>query len=98
MLICFDLKGRLTGGHRIKMLKTYNGYSLPGPHLVNYSIEWSCSACASTNVERDPDDTRALHWCDGAPSTEDQLRRWICHACGSRAEGGSMAQSRTEIA
>jgi len=72
------------------MLKHYSGYALPAPVRTRFSIDWRCASCDSQNVDRDPEDVRELHWCDGGPSTEDELRIWLCGDCGCRALGHDM--------
>jgi len=72
------------------MLKTYEGYATPGGGITRFSIDWYCPRCESPNVDRDPEDRRELHWCDGGPSTEDDLRVWLCADCGTRTPGRDM--------
>ncbi|MDB5643659.1 MAG: hypothetical protein JWN07_2976 [Hyphomicrobiales bacterium] len=79
------------------MRKTYRGYALPTDNYVASTIDWSCKVCGSAEVDRDPHDVRPLHWCDGGPSMEDDLREWVCHACGYRARGREFAQGRTDV-
>jgi len=74
------------------MIKTYQGYSLPSPVQIRYSIEWSCERCGSGDVCLDADDTRPLRWCDGLPCMEDQLRFWVCGSCGHKATGRELKQ------
>jgi hypothetical protein len=75
--------------------KTYEGFSLPDPTMVRYSIEWSCASCGSGDVEREAEDNRPLSWCDGRPCTEDQLRRWTCNACSATANGRDLNQKES---
>src|SRR4051812_27843604 len=72
------------------MLKVYEGLVWLEAQSVRYSIDWSCPTCSSSEVQIDPEDTGKLFWCDGGPSTEDQLRLWICRSCGHRANGQNM--------
>ncbi len=72
------------------MRKIYEGYASPGRHEVRFRLDWSCRHCGGEDVERDPSNQRQLHWCDGGPSTEDQLRYWRCNACGKRTLGHEM--------
>lgn len=72
------------------MLKLYNGYANPGSVRTRFSIDWYCPHCDSPHVDRDPEDTRELHWCDGGPATEDDMRYWLCSECGIRTAGRDM--------
>lgn len=72
------------------MLKLYDGYANPGRVRTRFSIDWYCPHCDSPNVDRDPEDTRELHWCDGGPATEDDMRNWLCSECGERSAGRDM--------
>lgn len=72
------------------MFKLYEGRATPGISFTRFSIDWYCPHCHSPNVGRDSQDVRELHWCDGGPETEDDLRFWVCADCGERSDGRDM--------
>lgn len=79
------------------MQKVYEGYALPGDDVFRYTIEFECPKCGSGFVKRDVDDTRPIVWFDGLPSTEDELRYWLCETCGERAIGREMMMKRSRM-
>ncbi len=72
------------------MIKLYSGFADPGGVPVRFYLDWRCPSCGSEKVLIDPDDKRELHWCDGGPSTEDEIRFWICCDCQHRVRGADM--------
>jgi len=68
------------------MRKTYRGYALPSPKRVTYTLDYRCPRCCSENVAIDTS-VPVPFFCDGSPSTADELRIWNCADCNHRAEG-----------
>lgn len=68
------------------MKKHYTGYALPSDRRVSYELEYLCPQCGSEAVAIDASQP-VPHFCDGGPSTGDELRTWHCKACGHRAQG-----------
>jgi DNA-directed RNA polymerase subunit RPC12/RpoP len=69
------------------MLKTYQGFGLPGSEWLAYTLEYRCPRCGSENVEIDKSELFGPSFCDGGPSTADELRDWDCTDCNYRAKG-----------
>lgn len=74
------------------MIKSYQGYSLPGGEWVSYKLEFRCPICDSENVELDTSDPVPV-FCDGSPSTADELVCWNCNSCSHRATGEAFVRS-----
>jgi hypothetical protein len=68
------------------MLKSYRGYALPSSNLVAYALEYRCPRCGSEDVAIDVS-APVPEFCDGSPSTADELTSWECVGCNNRAAG-----------
>ncbi len=68
------------------MLKSYRGYALPSARRVAYTMDYRCPRCYSENVAIDAS-APFPKFCDGSPSTADELTNWDCADCNHRAEG-----------
>ena len=68
------------------MRKFYRGYALPTLMRVAYTLDYRCPRCSSENVAIDQSDPYP-DFCDGSPSTADELRNWVCADCNHRAKG-----------
>ncbi len=73
------------------MIKSYEGYALPSDQRVSYQLEFRCPLCDSEDVELDIADP-IPEFCDGSPSTADELVHWTCNACKHRAIGQDFAR------
>lgn len=68
------------------MLKSYEGFSLPRFTRVAYVLDYRCPVCSSEKVDIDQS-ASVPDFCDGSPSTADELRRWTCTECSHCASG-----------
>ena len=68
------------------MLKLYEGYALPSMERLVYTLEYCCPNCNSEKVAIDTS-LPVPFFCDGSPSTGDELRTWYCLDCNHRAKG-----------
>lgn len=68
------------------MKKSYEGYALPSTTRVVYILDYRCPRCCSEDVAID-ESSPVPFFCDGKPSTGDELRSWVCSKCNHRAEG-----------
>ncbi len=75
------------------MRKTYRGYALPSPKRVAYTLDYRCPCCSSENVAIDKA-APYPNFCDGSPSTADELRTWACTDCNHHAEGHKFVTKR----
>lgn len=73
------------------MIKSYQGYALPSDKWISYQLEFLCPLCDSGDVELDASDP-IPDFCDGSPSTADELVHWTCNACKHRATGLDFAR------
>lgn len=73
------------------MKKSYSGYSLPNLKRVSYTLDYRCPNCHSKNVAIDIS-VPVPHFCDGGPSSADELRMWICKDCNHHSRGLEFAR------
>lgn len=76
------------------MLKVYEGWGLPNGAYHCFALERRCPQCSGHEV--------AIvgpppFFCDGGPSTWDDLSLWKCGKCAYEGEGGSFAGSHTPL-
>lgn len=77
------------------MLRNYDDLALPDCEPVAYTLEFRCPKCHSEQVDIDGS-SEVPDFCDGWPSTGDELRMWCCSACSHRAVGSSFIVRRIE--
>ena len=77
------------------MFKSYRGFALQSGHEVSYRLEFRCSRCGSEDVVLDTSDL-VPHFCDGSPSTADELVHWTCSACNHRALGSNFVARKVD--
>ena len=75
------------------MRKSYRGYALPSPMRVAYTLDYRCPRCDSEDVAIEQT-APCPNFCDGSPSTADELRSWKCKGCNHRAEGRKFVARR----
>ena len=75
------------------MRKSYRGYALPSPMRVAYTLEYRCPSCDSEKVAIDTS-IPVPFFCDGSPSTGDELRTWHCPNCNHCASGREFVAKR----
>lgn len=68
------------------MIKEYKGYSCPCMVYVEFALEYRCPICLTEDVSVD-ELSPIPSYCDGGPSTPDELREWVCCKCYHRARG-----------
>ena len=78
------------------MIKTYQGYALPSSLRVAYSLEYRCPKCDSESVDLDTSIRRPT-FCDGGPSTGDELSAWKCDTCGTCGSGTQFVARRLDV-
>lgn len=82
------------------MLVNYRGLSLPGgpdgPNQVAFQLDYRCSRCGSENVDIDLS-SPFPRFCDGTPSTGDELSEWICADCGHQASGRTFIAGKQRL-
>lgn len=78
------------------MMKSYRGYALPTLTRVAYTLEYRCPRCESEHVSMDTS-TPFPKFCDGSPSTADELRSWDCTDCNYRAKGREFVARRIPL-
>lgn len=58
------------------MRQSYAGISTPSGSYSEQEFEIACGACGSGDVELAADQPALPRFCDGGPTTADQLRLW----------------------